>query len=201
MPASQAVRLSRAIWEREKLWDEFLSILSENSAAVDEVTLFPIDCHVPPTFDQIQDTIPLLYGRLQQLRWEGWRAGINVLATSGHHEESLAHALQGDFQRVMDLSGRLCRGAFCVNDAAFREEYLVPAYRLWCSCSPDYLWLDDDLRHAGHMPLSYTCFCPNCLKIFAEDFWMFPSERVFSLIINIDCLKMHKLNALIIRKP
>ena len=37
------------------------------------------------------------------------------------------------------------------------------------AADPDYLWIDDDVRLAGHMPIHLTCFCEHCLKVFATE--------------------------------
>ena len=33
---------------------------------------------------------------------------------------------------------------------------------------PDFIWVDDDVRLMGHMPVGSTCFCPGCVQRFSQ---------------------------------
>ncbi|MBN2311715.1 MAG: hypothetical protein JXR94_22240, partial [Candidatus Hydrogenedentes bacterium] len=101
-------------------------------------------------------------------RAAGYRAGINVLATIGHHDENLPYSLDEAYTRVTDLDGAVCRGCFCPNDEGM-QGYVKRLYELVASAGPDYIWVDDDVRFRGHMPIRETCFCDTCLAIFARE--------------------------------
>lgn len=42
-------------------------------------------------------------------------------------------------------------------------------YACVASAEPDFIWVDDDLRLFGHMPVRATCFCARCLEMFADE--------------------------------
>ena len=69
---------------------------------------------------------------------------------------------------MTDIEGSVCRGTFCPNDPRF-QQYVRELYRLAAAANPDYIWVDDDVRLAGHMPVGLTCFCDHCLAIFEKE--------------------------------
>jgi len=103
--------------------------------------------------------------RMEAARARGYRSGINPLATMGHHEENLANSLSGESTRMTDVSGQVCRGSFCPNDERHRA-YVAQMYEAIAGAEPDYIWLDDDIRIWGHMPIAACCFCETCVERF-----------------------------------
>jgi hypothetical protein len=57
---------------------------------------------------------------MEAARAQGYRSGINVLATLGHHEENLPNSLSGDYTPMTDPAGGVCRGTLCPNDDRLR---------------------------------------------------------------------------------
>ena len=51
---------------------------------------------------KINVTLEVLARRMTAARALGYRAGINILSTMGHHNENLPHSLSGDYTRVTD---------------------------------------------------------------------------------------------------
>ena len=109
----------------------------------------------------------ILKERMEQARKRGYRTGINILATIGHHNENLDNSLKGDYTYMTNIEGQVCHGSFCPNDENMRE-YIRNIYDMTASAKPDYIWIDDDVRF-GHMPIGYSCFCDNCLEIFKDE--------------------------------
>ena len=102
------------------------------------------------------------------MRTLGMGAGINVLATIGHHEENLSHSLQAPWQRLRDPSGKECRGSFCPAHPELRD-YVRRVYSTMAKAGPDFIWIDDDVRLLGHKPITYSCFCDLCVRRFSEE--------------------------------
>ncbi len=48
---------------------------------------------------------------------------------------------------------------------------------------PDYIWIDDDVRF-GHMPIGFSCFCDNCLKIFKDEYGVLFTRESLSKAMN-----------------
>jgi len=105
--------------------------------------------------------------RMAEARKRGYKAGINILATIGHHNENLENSLNEEYTRMTNIDGQICNGSFCPNDDGMRG-YVRNIYESAARANPDYIWIDDDVRF-GHMPIGLGCFCDNCLNIFEKE--------------------------------
>jgi hypothetical protein len=68
----------------------------------------------------------------------------------------------------MDIRGRVSRGSYCPAGAELLE-YARKVYVALAEAEPDFIWLDDDIRLAGHGPVAMTCFCDGCLERFSKE--------------------------------
>ena len=134
----------------------------------DEITFFSSVTHAPLPLDVFRERANILKERIEQARKRGYKAGINILTTIGHHNENLDNSLKGNYTFMTNINGEVCHGSFCPNDDNMRE-YIRNIYQLTAKANPDYIWIDDDVRF-GHMPIGLGCFCDNCLKIFEKEF-------------------------------
>ena len=161
-------RISTALSLPEQRFTELLDFFDKYKGATDEITFFTSITHPPPTLADLRQRVQTFKGRMELARKRGYKAGINVLNTVGHHDENMENALKGDYTRMTDIDGNVCNGAFCSNDGRFSEEYIKEIYKATALARPDYIWIDDDVRIAGHGPVRYACFCDNCIRIFNE---------------------------------
>ena len=161
-------RIGTTQWMPEDRFKELLALFERHKGVTDEITFFTSFTHPPIPVEEMGRRCALLTQRIQAAKRLGYRAGINVLSTMGHHEENLPNSLQGDFTRVTDMSGNISRGSFCPNDPAL-QAYVRDIYRMVARATPDYVWVDDDVRLMGHMPVGLTCFCDRCLQLFAQE--------------------------------
>lgn len=150
------------------LFDELLRVFALHPDITDEVTLFTAETHAPLPIEALEERMNVAKLRMSHLRGRGYRAGVNVLATIGHHEENLSNSLAGEYVNLTDIDGNICRGGFCPNDERVRE-FVSRTYELAALACPDYIWIDDDVRLFGHMPIDAVCFCDNCLDIFEQE--------------------------------
>jgi len=155
-------------WMPEARYGDLLALFEKYRGVTDEITFFTSATHPPLPLDEIQKRARVLARRMPEARKLGYRAGINILSTMGHHNENLPHSLSGDYTRVTDIDGNTCQGSFCPNDPGLRE-YVRQVYQAVASAGPDYIWIDDDVRLAGHMPVHLTCFCDRCLAQFEKE--------------------------------
>jgi hypothetical protein len=155
-------------WMPERRYRELLSLFEKHKGVTDEITFFTSPTHPPIPLEEMKRRCAILAQRIPQAKALGYRAGINVLSTMGHHNENLPHSLAGDYTRVTDPDGNVSQGSFCPNDPRF-QDYVRELYRFAAQAKPDYLWIDDDVRLAGHMPVGLTCFCDRCLALFARE--------------------------------
>jgi len=155
-------------WMPEARFRDLLAMFEKHRGATDEITFFTSATHPPLPLEEIEKRARVLALRMPEARKLGCRAGINILSTMGHHNENLPHSLSGEYTRVTDIDGNTCQGSFCPNDPRLRE-YVRRVYQAVASAGPDYLWIDDDVRLAGHMPVLLTCFCDRCLGLFEKE--------------------------------
>lgn len=167
--ASVCFRIGQPIWSSAARFTELLDLFDTNRGVADEITLFTSETHPPLPLEVVLKRIPVLQGRIEAARGRGYRSGVNILATIGHHEENLANSLSGDYTPMTDPNGNVCRGSFCPNDPRLRD-YIAQVYEALASIHPDYIWLDDDIRLFGHMPIGACCFCETCVALFSERF-------------------------------
>jgi hypothetical protein len=167
----------------EARFRRLLDMLERYRGVTDEISFFTADTHAPLPLDVFQERVKILSERMRLARERGYGAGINILATMGHHEENLENSLRGNFTPVTDIDGRVCRGSYCPNDENLRR-YVREIYRAAAAAEPDFIWIDDDVRLAGHMPLHLTCFCDNCLAIFEKETGMKHTRESFKRAVN-----------------
>jgi hypothetical protein len=163
-----AFRISAEQWLEEPAFERLLDFFRQAPGTADELAFFTSSTHPPLPLDTLRRRAERLAKLLPRVRQEGMGAGINLLATIGHHEENLAGSLDEPWQRMMDPGGRVSRGAYCPADEHFRK-YVTKVYTALAQAAPDFLWIDDDVRLAGHMPIGYTCFCPACVARFSRE--------------------------------
>jgi hypothetical protein len=161
-------RIGVPLWMRENRYRELLALFEKYKGVTDEITFFTSPTHPPIPLEEVRRRCEILAKRIPPAKALGCRAGINVLSTMGHHNENLPHSLAGDYTRVTDADGNVCLGSFCPNDPRF-QDYVRELYRLVARAEPDYVWIDDDVRLAGHMPIGMTCFCDRCLALFEQE--------------------------------
>lgn len=155
-------------WMPENRYRDLLALFEKYKGVTDEITFFTSATHPPLPLEEIKRRCEILARRIPQARALGYRSGINVLSTMGHHNENLPNSLSGEYTRVTDIDGNVSLGSFCPNDPRF-QDYVCELYRLVAAANPDYIWVDDDVRLAGHMPVGLTCFCDRCLAIFEQE--------------------------------
>ncbi len=155
-------------WFSESRFNELLDLFDRYKGVTDEITFFTSATHAPLPLNVFRERAAILKDRMEQARKRGYRAGINILTTIGHHNENLDNSLKGDYTFMTNIDGKVCNGSYCPNDKKM-QEYVRNIYELTALAGPDYIWIDDDVRF-GHMPIGYGCFCDNCLGIFSSEY-------------------------------
>jgi hypothetical protein len=135
----------------------------------DEVTLFTTYSHAVQKPELFESRVKVLGKRIAQARARGYRSGYNILCVMGHHNENLPNSIvePEKYTQVTDIAGATSQGSLCPNDPDL-VEHMRWRMQLMMDADPDYIWLDDDIRLAGHMPVNLTCFCEHCLAKFGR---------------------------------
>jgi hypothetical protein len=153
----------------DRRFHELLDLFDKYKGVTDEITFFTSGTHAPLPLDVFKQRMLIFKDRMQEARKRGYRTGINILATIGHHNENLGNSIKGDYTHVTDINGKVSLGSYCPNDENYRK-YIIAVYRAMAEADPDYIWIDDDIRLAGHMPVTFVCFCDHCLSIFEKEY-------------------------------
>jgi hypothetical protein len=162
-----AFRIGVAHWMTDDRFQALLDFFARQTGAVDELAFFTSHTHPPLPLEEIERRAKRLQKILPRVRQQGMQAGINVLATMGHHEENLPNSLNEPWQRVMDPWGKICRGSYCPAHPELID-YARKLYTVMAEADPDFIWIDDDVRLAGHLPVTFTCFCDLCVGQFSD---------------------------------
>jgi len=162
-----AFRIAPAHWLTDDRFQELLDFFARHPGAVDELAFFTSHTHPPLPLEEMARRAERLQKVLPRVRQQGMQAGVNVLATMGHHEENLESSLQAPWQHVMDPQGNICRGTFCPAQPELID-YARKLYTMIAHVGPDFIWIDDDVRLAGHKPVTLGCFCDLCVQQFSE---------------------------------
>ncbi len=160
-------RIGVPLWHSETRFNELMGLFENNKGVTDEITFFTSGTHAPIPLDEFEARAKILKDRVEKARGLGYKAGINILTSIGHHEEDLGNSLKGSYAPMTNIDGETCCGSFCPNDENVKK-YVEKIYQLTVGANPDYIWIDDDVR-LGHMPIGYGCFCDHCLEIFEKE--------------------------------
>ena len=163
-----SLRVAYENWHEEERFRSLLALLDEYPGTVGEVALFSSAVHAPLPLAEFKRRTEIQKERMKTLREHSLSAGINILASIGHHEEDLDDSLHGPYTFMTNRRGEVCRGSYCMNDERYLDEYIRPIYRVAAEAEPDFIWGDDDIRY-GHLPIGNGCFCENCIARFNRD--------------------------------
>jgi hypothetical protein len=164
-----ALRVGTAQWISDEGFQELMYFLGTHPQAIDEVAFFTSFTHPPLPLDEMGRRCARLAEILPKVRGARYRVGINVLASMGHHEENLPHSLTAPWPRVTDPQGNISQGSYCPASPELLD-YVRRIYTLVAQTKPDFIWVDDDVRLYGHMPITATCFCDTCIEHFNTEF-------------------------------
>lgn len=160
-------RIGVGQYDTEESFESLRDVVRRNAAIFDEVALFEtITHHQYFPLDAYRKRMELVARRLRALREIGVKsAGINVLCTIGHVNEAWSFMPPLPYQPMVGHDGAASRGCACPNTPEMRA-YVREKYQLTAQASPDFIWVDDDIR-MHHHGVTWGCFCDTCLKLFA----------------------------------
>jgi hypothetical protein len=168
MQKINSIRVAYENWLYDDRFKSLLGLLEKYPCGIGQVALFSSMYHTPLTLDELSRRAEIMKVRIRQIKDQGLSGGINLLATIGHHNENLDGCFDGQYSRMTNIDSAVCRGSFCMNDHGYLADYIVPVYTTLAMASPDFIWVDDDVRY-GHMPIGNGCFCDKCIKLFNSE--------------------------------
>ena len=89
--------------------------------------------------------------------------------------------------KLVGEDGTVAQYCFCWNNEAFRE-YSYKEVAIYAKIvQPDKFWIDDDFRARGHAPVTFGCFCPDCIRKFNAKYgFNFDRESLVKKILSSD---------------
>jgi len=155
-------------------WEKTFKILRENRAACDEVW-FSTGIGFPK-MEWHTAHVKRLARYAEQLRAVGIVPSLQFQATLGHSDSiTLIEGVEGKtWGGFTGRGGTECRACNCPRQPGFLA-YVREMARLYASFKPGSVWIDDDLRIAGHAPGSpwgkvhegwIGCWCATCIAAF-----------------------------------
>ncbi len=163
-------RVEPTQWMRDEDFERLKAHLLAHRPAVDEISLFlPSGDHAAyDPLDRSERVLKAAAIRIEQFHAAGIPSvGINVLSTLGHTDTPSVHGDKDPmpFQAMVGNSGAVSTSCACPTDPQLRD-YVAQRYAMTARAKPDFIWVDDDLRHVWHGAATYGCFCPICLEAF-----------------------------------
>lgn len=167
-------RLGSTTQKVDSFTDALIEKIKENPGSCTEVWLSS-DYGFPP-IETHKKAAEKLAEVAEKFRKIGVRVSLQISNTMGH----------GEYMRSCDCSGLVYDGSpatrftgpdgtkanycFCPNGEYFRN-YTTEEIKLYVSeVKPDCVWFDDDLRMVGHSPVTYGCFCDDCVSRFNKKY-------------------------------
>lgn len=71
------------------------------------------------------------------------------------------------FGTMVDANGVQASAVACPLDPIF-QDYLADTYGMYATLEPNYLWIEDDLRHFNHKPIQWGCFCEKHMDTYRQ---------------------------------
>jgi len=85
--AAVSFRIGTQLWMPTERFSQLMALFERYKGVTDEVTFFTSGTHACLPLHVIRERAELLADRMAQSRGLGYRTGINLLSTIGHHNE------------------------------------------------------------------------------------------------------------------
>lgn len=175
------LRVTYDVVKNEKLRAQFMDIMRRERGCFAEVIFFFHETHDICSLSHVKEAADTLRPLIAELKSLGYRAGIDVLSTVGHHEECRDESVGGmKFQE--DAAGNINRGRLCPTDEG-NLRYMEEMYRICAQTGADIVYMDDDVDYG-----TGDCRCPHCLALFEERFGDFSANGLQVSGKNFDAL-------------
>ena len=173
-PPLMMIRLRGPHTADDAQWAKTFKVLRENRPACDEVW-FSTGIGFPKMARHIEH-VKRLARYAEQLRSAGIVPSLQFQATLGHSDglTEIEGAEGKEWGGFTGRGGTECRYCNCPRQKGFLA-YVREMARLYASFRPGSVWIDDDLRIAGHAPGSpwekakggwIGCWCSTCIAAF-----------------------------------
>jgi len=164
-----AIRIGYNRYYDDAVFEEHLRYVQRNLDVIDEITIFSENnMHADWILSEQKTHAALIQKRIEQYRAIGAKSvGVNVLNTIGHIDEAWDLFPKSGLQHFVAEDGTESKSSLCYVNDAYRE-FIYQKFVLYAATSPDFIWLDDDIRVEWHVA-GDGCFCPHCVSLFSKE--------------------------------
>ena len=127
-----------------------------------------------PPLEKHRENAEKLAEVASSLREAGIKVSLQLSNSIGHGQYMSSEDCSGlvydgsPVRKMVGHDGARADYAFCWNGEEFRK-YVTEELALYAKAiKPSYLWIDDDFRADNHNPVTYGCFCGDCMRRFNE---------------------------------
>ena len=153
--------------------DRFLSMVRDNPGSCDEVWFASLYGY--PKTETHRAYAEKILPFAGKIRRAGLRVSLQISNTVGHGEYIAKRDCSGlvypgsPVRNLVGWDGAVARHSFCWRDRFFRD-YILDSIRAYLPIKPAAIWFDDDFRPNHHLPVTFGCFCDDCLAAFGKEY-------------------------------
>ncbi len=170
--------------------EKYYGLLKGNRMAGDEVWF--ATKYGFPQISVHEQTVKEYAEHAQKFKELGVKISLQLSNSIGHGDQISSYDCSGlvyqgsPVQTMVGHDGTVAKYSFCFRDKFFID-YTLAQIKAYMALEPDTLWIDDDFRPNNHQPVTFGCFCDNCMKEFNQQFGLdFTREQLITAIQNGD---------------
>jgi len=93
---------------------------------------------------------------------------LNPWITVGHNDRGRdSRKMLPGLQTVVGHDGTQCAVCACPLSTVWRN-HVAKLWTLYAETAPHVIWIEDDIRTFNHRPVTYSCFCPEHMRMFSR---------------------------------
>jgi len=150
-----------------------LSMIRDNPGSCDEIWFASLYGYPKPETHEAYAKEILV--QAEKCRRAGLRVSLQISNTIGHGEYISKRDCTGlvypgsPVRNLVGWDGTVARHSFCWRDRVFRD-YILKSIAAYLPIKPSAVWFDDDFRPNHHIPVTFGCFCDDCVAAFNREY-------------------------------
>ncbi|MBR4770343.1 MAG: hypothetical protein IK090_05380 [Clostridia bacterium] len=153
--------------------DRLLSMIRDNPGSCDEIWFASLYGYPKPETHRAyaKEILP----QAEKFRRAGIRVSLQISNTVGHGEYISKRDCSGlvypgsPVRNLVGWDWVVARHSFCWRDRVFRD-YILSSIEAYLPIKPAAIWFDDDFRPNHHIPVTFGCFCDDCVAAFGREY-------------------------------
>ena len=166
-------RLGKPFQTDDAYIDRLISMVRDNPGSCDEIWFASLYGYPKPETHAAyaKEILP----QAEKLRRAGIRVSLQISNTIGHGEYISKRDCSGlvypgsPVRNLVGWDGAVARHSFCWRDRVFRD-YILSSIAAYLPIKPAAIWFDDDFRPNHHIPVTFGCFCDDCVAAFGREY-------------------------------